>query len=219
MVEPGARKVAVASIGTPCVNSQWEAYCQARTILRKFPQDAYRYAGYSGNPYYGSRRLIAKPEIKRRIEELKTAMATVAIDREQYTREEVLQYLLDVCDTGMSGDVLQYKGKTSYWTDQEGKFILDDNGAAIPMRKLDRRAVVSAAELLGIEKEGMFPRHSKIEHTKGAPFEGLTTEEILEEARVQLKQDLGWDLDLKDLLDLVKRAKSFPGDLELAPGQ
>ena len=218
MAGESPRPTPVASIGIPCVNSQWEAYCQGRVLLKLEGPAAYAHAGYKGNPHYGNCRLIQKPEIKRRIEELKHASAIIAIEREQYTREQVLQYLLDVCDSGMTGDVIQYQGKTSYWTDKEGKILEDENGAPVPMRKLDRRAVVAAAELLGLENDGMFPRHSKIEHNKDKPFEGLTTEEILEEARITLKQDLGWDLDLKDLLNLVQRARQFPGDLELASG-
>jgi len=154
-----------------------------------------------------SSRLASRPEIQDRMIELQEESNRAAIETISTTRERVHSELWENVAESKNGIKVTTRGETVYLQDEDGNIIKDDaTDEAIPVLVREGQVINKALELLGLDI-GMFPKQHKIEHGQADPFKGMSTEAILQEARVKLKAEIGWDLNVSDLLQLIDTAQ------------
>jgi hypothetical protein len=174
-------------------NVRWEAFAQARALQQLSVEESYHAIGGKGVARRNGNKLNAQPVVQARIKELLAERKDKILEQDLYTREEVVQGLLNNARRCDAGAPVFFKGVPCTFKDAEGV-----EQTAI---RRDSMAINRAWELLGIEK-GMFPKTTQQLHGKMDPLEGLSLEEILNEMATQIFNETGWKLDL----DTLKKA-------------
>lgn len=167
--------------------------------------DAYRHIQGKGDPRWQGLKIASHQRVKDRVLELQEEAKERLIQKCLYDHDWVVKELMENVDTAKRG-ITTFQGKTAYMTDEHGKVLKDEDGNATPVYKRDHNAIQRTLELLGLEL-GMFPRQAKVEHQKSDPFSGMSTEEVLLQAKNQMESELGWTIDMTDLMKLVGIAR------------
>lgn len=207
----------------PLENARWEAFCHSvvfgvgdgKPMTRVA---AYKRAGFTGQDKTRAYQISKHPLVKARIAELQLERKELVLERQLFTRDHVIQELLENIRESKRAGLQVYQGQVVYLRNPEGELVLDEHGEPIPLVRRDGRAINEGLELLGREL-GMFPNVNKLEHARADPFEGLTLREILAEARNQMAAELGWDVPLEKLLELVEAGTPEVPRLKIGNGR
>lgn len=176
-------------------NPRWESYAQARALQGLKVEPAYLAIGGTGNPRRMGNKLNARPQVQARIKELLDERKERIMEQDLYTREEVIQGLLNNAKRCDAGAPIFYRGVACTFKEEDP--VTGEEVEQVAIRR-DAMAINRAWELLGIEK-GMFPKTTQQLHGKLDPLEGLSLEEILVEMAQQIFNETGWKLDTETL--------------------
>ena len=200
----------------PLQNVRWERYAQGRALLKMSIEESYAHAGGTGNAKTQSSKLSCRPEIQQRILDLQAESVASVIEEIQTTRERVHAELWENVSESKVGIKVTTKGDTVYLQDASGKTVKDATGEPIQVHVREGQVINKALELLGLDI-GMFPKQVKLDHSSADPFKGMSTEAILLEAKAKLKSEIGWDLNVSDLLELIDTAQKVERGIDV-PG-
>ena len=167
-------------------NPRHERFAQLRALEGLGPWAAYQGIGGKGKKAQAW-KLMQRPEIKLRIKALLSEEKDKRLDRALYTKNTVVEGLLENIDSAKNG-VKLYRGAP----------VAED---------VNHGAINTAWNLLGIEI-GMFVKESKIQHLKDEGLDRLTLQELLEHTQRVLWEtsDGQIDLDLDALRGVLAHA-------------